>query len=157
MLKGQRNLWKEENLVSFILLVEVKLKLDLPNCWPLYKLLKYIYIFNFLTTFGPSLFHRKLWFLPKQLHSTTQSRKTWIYIWVLQDLLTESVIPLGGSKTVFTWLWFVQEQYTDRGTWILKQLDSDINKYLYLGRGELIYSNTEWKTGGQQYLRHNTS
>lgn len=111
-LKDSTVFQRKKNYVSFILTVEVKLNLDLPNCWHLYKLLIYIYIFNFRLFLDHLYSTGKLWFLQKQLHSTTHSRKTEIYTWGLEDMATESVIPFGGSKNHF----YIAIICTDQGT-----------------------------------------
>lgn len=104
----------------------MKRKRDLPNCWHLYKLLKYIYIFHFCLPWGPS---GNPWFLQKQLQSTTRSGKTETFLDGVgagaEDGAAEPRLHFGGSKhrlyrTIIC---------TDWGTWILRQLDSDLNRH----------------------------
>lgn len=49
----------------------INLELDLPNGWSLYKLLKYLYIFFFLTIAGSFFIPQEsLFYCTKKLHST---------------------------------------------------------------------------------------
>ena len=105
----------------------MKLQLDLPNCWHLYKLLKYIYI-SFLPTLGTT-------FIPQEIRDFCKS---------------SCVVPHGAERLTF--FFGGRGLSEDRaagpsfhregpaisstrpvlgqteGTWILRQLDSDLNR-----------------------------
>lgn len=67
-------------------------------------------------------------------------------------MAAEPVIPCGGLKHRF----HVTHLCTDQGTWILKQLDSDINKHFIRGVKNDSIIIQEWKRAFTQYGRPRT-
>lgn len=91
--------WKEEKFCKLLFEI-INSELDLPNGWHLYKLLKYLYFFFFLTITGSFFIPQEsLFYCTKKLHSTnTAETLTCLFVKPVWQSLPD-VDPLKPDST----------------------------------------------------------